>query len=73
MNQPDPSTRRLERPSTSGSTFRPPWSREPARWVVAAYDAPQGEEGVRWVQLTYVRETIPEDELFPKSSQSAPR
>ena len=36
-------------------------SRKPDRWKVVTRVHPQGDAGVRWVQLTYVREPEPED------------
>ena len=33
----------------------------PDRWKVVATVQPQGDAGVRWVQLTYARERPPED------------
>lgn len=53
-----------KRRETSGAVRR-----APHRWKVVARVHPQGDAGVRWVQLTYAREEEPED--WPYSRQGS--
>lgn len=41
----------------SGASRRPDSDPEPSRWVVAHRVHPQGEEGLRWVFLTFARDS----------------